>query len=183
MTHAVVNMTLPKMDPSSAVFPTARVVGDALVVAYHLPGCESSAVIRFDEVKEWTYGEPNDEGLHQHPLWGQGLTPYAFHEVGPAEGGMLQYVGTFRDGTLAVRASSVEVIRDRVPLKPWAAINAQFGEGTSQILDEPDDPNPRVNYAQTPKHPALKDLILLSLIGTTFGAVLLAWLFWWTLFR
>jgi hypothetical protein len=136
MANALVNNTLPKMDVSSAVFPTARVVDDSLVVAYHLPGCDTSAVIRFNGVKEWAYGYPNDEGLQEHPLWGSGLTFYKFHEVRPADGDVVQWVGTFHDGTLTVRAKSVEVLDERVGFEPWAAIDARFGPGGNQVLDE-----------------------------------------------
>src|SRR5262245_58117511 len=107
MAIALVNNTLPKMDASSAVYPTACVVGDSLVVAYHLPGCDGSAVIRFNGVNDWTYGPPNDEGLREHPLWGKGLRFYEFHEVQPHEGDAVQWIGTFHDGTLTVRAKSV----------------------------------------------------------------------------
>ena len=137
MDSALVNNTLPKMDASSAVYPTARVVGDSLVVAYHLPGCDTSAVIRFNGVKDWSYGYPNDEGLQEHALWGKGLTFYEFHEVQPSEGELVQWVGTFHDGTLTVRANSVEVLDEQVPSEPWAAIDARFGAGDNKVLDEP----------------------------------------------
>src|SRR5688572_6872065 len=132
MADVVVNTTLPKMDASSAVYPTVRVVGNSLVVAYHLPDCETSAVIRFDGVKEWAYGYPNDEALHTHPLWGKGLTFYAFHEVQRPKDGMPQWIGTFHDGTLTVRATSVEVVDGHVASVPWAAIDARFGIGSNQ---------------------------------------------------
>ncbi len=93
-------------------------------------------MIRFNGVREWAYGSPNNEGLHEHPLWGKGLTFYEFHEVAPAEGCMRQWVGTFHDRTLTVRAKSVEVIDERVALKPWAAIDGRFGAGDSRVLDE-----------------------------------------------
>lgn len=110
MNTAIVVEALLEMDASSAAYPTARVVDESLIVAYHLPGCDTSAVIRFNGVKDWAYGYPNDEGLHEHPLWGKGLTFYAFHEVQPPEGDVIQWIGTFHDGTLTVRAKSVEVI-------------------------------------------------------------------------
>ena len=135
MNSALVNDTLPKMDASSAVYPTARVVGDSLIVAYHLPGCDTSAVIRFNGVNDWAYGYPNDEGLQEHPLWGKGLTFYEFHEVKPSEGDAIQWVGTFHDGTLTVRAKSVEVVNEQVASEPWAAIDARFGPGDNKVLD------------------------------------------------
>lgn len=139
MAFARINNTLPKMSASSAVFPTARVVGDTLVIAYYLSSCDASAVIRFTGVEDWTYGYPNDEGLEEHPLWGKGLTFYEFHEVQPPEIDILQWIGTFHDGNLTVRAKSVEVIDEHVALAPWAAIDARFGSGDNKILDEPGD--------------------------------------------
>ncbi len=136
MPEVLVNGTLPKMDASSAVYPTARVVGDSLVVAYHLPGCETSAVIRFNSVEDWAYGYPNDEGLLEHPLWGKGLTFYEFHELQPPDGEVLQWIGTFHDGTLTVRAKSLEVVDEQVASKPWAALDARFGPGDNKVLDE-----------------------------------------------
>jgi hypothetical protein len=136
MPDVVVNDTLPKMDASSAVYPTARVVGGSLVVEYHLPGCEASAAIQFNGVKDWSYGYPNDEGLQAHPLWGKRLTFYEFHEVQPPEGNVDQWIGTFHDGTLTVRAKSVEVVDEQVALVPRAAIDARFGEGENRVLDE-----------------------------------------------
>jgi len=136
MAKVFINNTLPKMDASSAVLPTVRVVDDSLVVAYHLPGCDTSAVIRFIAVKEWAYGYPNDEGLREHPLWVYGLTFYEFHEVQPPEGEVSQWVGTFHDGTLTVQAKSVEVVDERVASKPWAAIDARYGAGDNKVLDQ-----------------------------------------------
>jgi hypothetical protein len=136
MANAIVNNSLPKMDASSAVYPTVRLVGDSLVVAYHLPGCDGSAVICFSGVKDWAYGDPNDEGLEQHPLWGKGLTFYEFHEVQPREGDAVEWIGTFHDGTLIVRAKSVEVVDEQVASTPWTAIDARFGPGENKVLDE-----------------------------------------------
>lgn len=124
----LVNDTLPKMSTSSAVYPTARVVGESLVIAYFLWASDNSAVIRFNGVKDWGYGYPNDEGLTEHPLWNKGLTSYEFHEVRPAEGDVCQWIGTFHDGTLTVRAKSVEVIDEQVELEPWTAIDARLAE-------------------------------------------------------
>lgn len=90
MANAIVNNTLPKMDANRAAFATARVVGDSLVVAYHLPGCVTSEVIQFNGVKDWAYGYPNDEGLSEHTWWGNGPTLYQFHEVQPSESDVVQ---------------------------------------------------------------------------------------------
>ena len=124
------------MDASSAVNPTVRVVGDSVVVAYHLPRCNASAVIRFNGVKDWAYGHPNDEALQEHPLWGRGLTFYEFHQVRPSEGDVVQWIGTFHDGTLTVLAKSVEVVDGQIASEPVAAINARFGPGENKVLDE-----------------------------------------------
>lgn len=135
MTRAAIEHSLPKMDASSAVYPTVRHVDNALIVAFHLPGCKSSAVLRFEAVTDWSYGDPNDEALAEHPFWGKGLRHYEFHKVQADEMGLTQYIATFHDGTLTVVANSVEVIQDRIQQKPWAAIDALFGDGKNIMLD------------------------------------------------
>jgi hypothetical protein len=139
MADIFIDDSIPKMDASSAVYPTARLIGDSLIVAYHLPGCETCAVIRFNEVIDWTYGYPNDEGLHEHALWGKGLTFYEFHEVKCPEGGDKRWIGTFHDGTLTVRAKSVDVVDEQRGCAPWAAIEARFGPGVNIVLDQTRD--------------------------------------------
>jgi hypothetical protein len=48
----------------------------------NLPGdIPSTAVVTFFSVVEVSLGGPNDETLHAHPLYGQGLGFYAAHEV------------------------------------------------------------------------------------------------------
>jgi hypothetical protein len=130
-----VDERIPKMSASSAVFPTARIVGDALILAFHLPPLDSSAVIRFQRVSDWTYGPPNDEGLDSHPLWGRGITFYEFH-ISPADrNGKCCWIATFHDGTLTINAKTVEVLAALLPLEPWAAIDSVFGAGENRRLD------------------------------------------------
>jgi hypothetical protein len=124
------------MDSGSGVLPTARIVGDSLVVAYHLRGCDGSAAIRFYGVNDWAYGYPNDEGLQEHPLWGKGFTFHEFHELRLTASDVVQWIGTFHDGTLTVHAKSVEVVDEQVTSEPWTAIDARFGPGDNRILDE-----------------------------------------------
>ena len=42
-----VDSRFPLMSPDSAVFPTIRAVGADVFLAYHLPGCDDSAVVAF----------------------------------------------------------------------------------------------------------------------------------------
>src|SRR5437879_4713698 len=94
-----VDTRFPAMDASSAVFPTIRTLGPDLALAYYLPGCEASAVVAFRNVSDWSYGEPNDEGLAFHPLWGRGLQPYEFHALQEdMQSGKTRWLGTFHDG-------------------------------------------------------------------------------------
>jgi hypothetical protein len=131
-----VDETIPKMSASSAVFPTARVVNGAFVVAFYLASCDDSAVVRFDGVSTWSYGYPNDEGLSSHPLWGRGIEFYEFH-VSPIErNGARWWIATFHDGTLTVNAETVKVLAEKLPLKPWEAIDALLGPGQNRILDD-----------------------------------------------
>jgi hypothetical protein len=90
---AMVDKRFPKMDASSAVSPTVRIVSDEVVLAYYLPGCDDSAVVIFRNVVKWRYGSPNDEGLASHPLWGHGLKFYEFHTVDN-----MKWLATFHDG-------------------------------------------------------------------------------------
>ena len=140
----VVTDSLPTMDASSAVFPTVRVIDDAMVLAYHRPGCDSSAVLRFSGVLEWYYGPPNDEGLPAHPMSRKGVTYYAFHQVHPAKNGRLRWIATFHDGTFIVRALAVETVCDEIGSRPWEAIDATHGEGVNQTLDAEGRERPEV---------------------------------------
>ena len=140
MNAARVDPLFPEMDASSAVSPAIRVVSDALYLAYYLPGCDDSAVVSFNRVSSWRYGEPNDEGLHTHPLWGHGLSFYAFHEVssGSLPEKKRRWVATFHDGTFDVSASGTPAVRaGRVKgCSPTGALNALLGRGQNKVLDE-----------------------------------------------
>jgi len=129
----------PLMDSSSAVFPTIRTNGDVLYLAYYLPGCCDSAVVAFHGVSSWSYGGPNDEGLHTHPQWGHGLEFYAFHEVTPVpQHGERHWIATFHDGTFDVVATGApEVCGSRVEgCSPSEALNKLLGVGQTKVLDE-----------------------------------------------
>ena len=138
MESARVQVQFPKMDVSSAVYPTVRVEGDSLHLAYYLPGCVDSAVVTFRDVSSWQYGEPNDEGLRSHPLWGRGLTPYNFHETEPPPSpDVRRWVATFHDGTFEVIASQWQLDAARVSGRtPAESLDAVHGPGANQVLDE-----------------------------------------------
>ena len=136
-TAAQVDPAFPEMDASSAVYPTVRIVGDQVHIAYHLPDCRDSAVVTFSGVSSWNYGGPNDEGLAAHPLWGRGLTFYSFHEVLPPSASARRWVGTFHDGTFDVVASAATVRSHCVAgSHPSAALDSVLGEGINRILDD-----------------------------------------------
>ena len=124
------------MSASSAVLPTVRVLENSLGVAYYLPDCTSSAVVRFDGVTNWSYDYPNDEGLAEHPFWGHGLTFYEFHKWTANDTGLNTWIATFHDGTLTVEALSFQVLCDSVALSPWEAINEIMGVGPNRVLDD-----------------------------------------------
>lgn len=129
----------PEMDPSSSVYPTVRVVGDSIHLAYHLPGCDDSAVVTFEGVKAWRYGEPNDEGLATHPLWGQGLTFYNFHQVAREAGERIRrWIVTFHDGTLEISAAVQPIVRSAKveDASPSTALDRVLGPGRNEVLDE-----------------------------------------------
>ena len=63
------------------------------------------AIVELLGCTEATLGEPNDEGLHEHPLYGRGLEYYAAHEVRNSPrvsdaGNLRHFVFTFHDETL-----------------------------------------------------------------------------------
>jgi hypothetical protein len=129
----------PEMDPSSAVYPTVRIVGDSLHLAYHLPGCDDSAVVTFHGVKAWRYGPPNDEGLATHPLWGQGLTFYNFHELVLGRDEQVhRWIATFHDGTLEISAIGQPSVRSAKVegATPSSALDRVLGPGRNDVLDE-----------------------------------------------
>jgi hypothetical protein len=139
MGTALLDPVFPEMDSSSAVYPTVRTVGEVLHLAYYLPGCTDSAVVTFNGVSSWDYGEPNDEGLHNHPLWGHGLTFYGFHKVmGSGDQHENRWVATFHDGTFEVSATGMPTISAaRVKgYSPAEALNEILGRGENKVLDE-----------------------------------------------
>ena len=139
MGTALLDPLFPEMDASSAVLPTVRLVDDVLHLAYYLPGCDDSAVVTFRGLSSWRYGEPNDEGLHKHPLWGHGLTFYGFHRVkGSPDQHEYRWIATFHDGTLEVAATSTpEIAAARVKGRsPAEALNEILGHGENKVLDE-----------------------------------------------
>ncbi len=54
--------------------------------------------IVFEGIREVSMGGPNDEGLHEHPLYGSGLVHYKAHEVRPVEPSSHEVIITFHDG-------------------------------------------------------------------------------------
>jgi hypothetical protein len=136
---AVVDRRFPPMDASSAVSPTLRVLGDRVYLAYYLPGCSNSAVVSFLEVSAWKYGEPNDEGLANHPLWNHGLAFYEFHEVMPLDMAARRWIATFHDGTFEVVAREATIHAPCVAYcSPSKALDQTFGVGANRVLDDED---------------------------------------------
>jgi hypothetical protein len=132
-----IDKRFPEMSPSSAVFPTVRISVKDMVLAYHLPGCQDSAVVVFRGIRDWSYGHPNDEGLHLHPLWGRGLDYYAFHCLGANVAGEICWLATFHDGLFEVCAAASEILCDRVKgCSPWEALDAVAGPGDNRVLDD-----------------------------------------------
>lgn len=81
--RAVELTDVPQCDSGA---PMPQVLGDGHTVwlSYFLGGNGFStdrAVLRFSGVDSVSFGGPNEEALHGHPLWGKGLTFYSFHEV------------------------------------------------------------------------------------------------------
>lgn len=121
--------------------PTVSENGNALALAYHLPGCHDSAVVRFSGVTAWCYGAPSDERLSAHPLWGRGLEFYQFHRAG--HGARSCWIGTFHDGTFEVSAADVSVLSMRVEgASPDTALRSIIGQAPCVSLDAQPWPNP-----------------------------------------
>jgi hypothetical protein len=97
---------------------------------------EHSVVIRFDGVRDWGYGYPNDEGLSAHPMFDLGLTFYEFHRGQEGHWEERAWIGTFHDGTLTVYAKTVKVLDDRFKGTPSDAIDVHAGVGTNRSLDD-----------------------------------------------
>jgi hypothetical protein len=85
------------------------------------PG-EPFAVIRFDGVTGCTLGPPNDERLHEHPLYERGLRCYAFHRIRHPGTNDNWWIVAFHDETLDVRAGSAKAFPMRYASSPEAAI-------------------------------------------------------------
>ena len=130
-----IDPSIPEMSPDSAVFPTARQVESALYLAFYRPRCDVSVVLRFNGLRDWVYGYPNDEALDAHPLYGQGLEFYEFHRGPVGHFGERVWIATFHDGTLTVYAESVDVLSDDFSGAPWDAIDEQLGAGKNRVLD------------------------------------------------
>jgi hypothetical protein len=131
-----IDKTIPKMSASSAVSPTTRRVGNSLFLSFYGAGDRHSVVVRFDGVRDWGYGYPNDEGLDAHPMFGLGLTPYEFHRGHEGHYGERAWIGTFHEGTLTVYAASIEILDSRFQGTPLDAIDTYAGVGTNRSLDD-----------------------------------------------
>ena len=127
----------PLMDTSSAVCATARLGDKTLTLAYFLPGCDDSAVVRFSAVKAWFYGAPNDERLYEHALWNKGLDFYEFHQMHPQrEDQPRGWLASFHNGTFEIAANGVEIVSPRlVGVCPLGALNRLLGPGENLDLD------------------------------------------------
>ncbi len=93
--------------------PSFLRTGNALWLAYFTQREDHCAVLRFDGVTAFSFGDPNDEALQTHPLYSAGLQFYAFHEVRDvalAGAGKRRWIATFHDDTLDVTARAVEIV-------------------------------------------------------------------------
>lgn len=98
--------------------PTVQTLGSQLLVSYFTRD-DAVAVLRFDEVRTYSLGPPNDEGLADHPLYALGLKPYAFFEMSqlgspqhgaPAASSERHWIATFHDDTLEIHARLAVVV-------------------------------------------------------------------------
>ena len=113
--------------------PTVKRQGSQLLVSYFARD-DAVAVLRFDDVRTYSFGPPNDEGLADHPLYALGLKPYAFFKVSslgsrqqrtPAASFERYWIATFHDDTLEVHAQSAVVLtRDAQQQSPDEALAA-----------------------------------------------------------
>jgi hypothetical protein len=97
-----------------------------------------SAVLSFELCAEHRMGPPGDEKLHMHPLYAPGLKHYSFFEVVPpsADATWRNWIITFHDELLEVRARSAKVFRRRVAGEDTPAILAslvQYSDGDEAI--------------------------------------------------
>ncbi len=90
------------------------------------PG-ELFGVLRFDGVTRCFLGSPNDERLHEHPLYARGLKFYEFHRVlTRTDPGW--WIVTFHDETLEVHARSAQALPARFAASPAEAISRARAE-------------------------------------------------------
>jgi len=102
----------PKMDVGAPQPSFAR-DGDLLSLAYRTHRGDHFAVLRFEGVSDFSFGDPSDERLHTHPLYQAGLRFYSFHEVcdeGAVSTGLRRWIITFHDDTLEVTARRAAVV-------------------------------------------------------------------------
>jgi hypothetical protein len=131
-THVVEWSEPPRMT-TGAPLPAIHQLDQSLFVAYvcrnpEFPGWDSgatpehpgfdiySAVLRFDGVTWHHFGAPNDESLHEHPLYPFGLRCYGFWEVVysiPTDPSLRHWIATFHDEILEVVATSACVVSPR----------------------------------------------------------------------
>jgi hypothetical protein len=119
---------------TGAPSPAIERAGDTLVVAYLVGATgapECAAIVRFTGVFSVHFGDPNDEGLWEHPLYRSGLRHYGFWEIldspnVPAGKPFRHWIATFHDETLEVVATSAAVIAREVPKKPTSEIAREY---------------------------------------------------------
>lgn len=95
--------------------PALLAEGPSVWVAYRTDDDAGGtfAVVQFYSVEEHRFGPPDAGHLDEHPLYGRGLEPFAFHTVLeglPDPYAPRRWVATFRDETLEVTAVSVTVV-------------------------------------------------------------------------
>ena len=130
-----IDQSIPKMTGSSGETLTIREMGSSFAIAYYLAGAnEMSGVVQFDDLRGWSYGYPNDEGLDAHPLYGLGLELYQFHVTPLAGHGERCWIATFHDGTLTVYAGAAHVLAKDYPGSPGDAMESIYGQGESRVL-------------------------------------------------
>jgi hypothetical protein len=123
----------PHVPPMAGGYPVPVVLyaGPSLWVAYRVGPADGDglfAVVHFTGVVEHRLGPPGDERLGEHALYGRGLEAHAFHQVIEALTDAYaprRWVVTFRDETLEVLASFVEVAsRGVAAASGWDALRA-----------------------------------------------------------
>ena len=121
----------PPMDPG-APLPSVRAEGTKLFVAYLRRTPQASgAIIKFTGVAEYHFGAPNDERLHEHPLYSSGLGFYGFYEVRGSDGlrgrTKRHWIITFHDETLEVIADSAVVLAELIEGEDSHAMLSRVG--------------------------------------------------------